>query len=62
MNTQDSSTSGNINATPASTPQFFSPTGYPFPAFSPTIPLTSIPTEYITETELAAALALIANN
>ena len=33
MNTQDSSTSGNINATPASTPQFFSPTGYPFPSY-----------------------------
>jgi hypothetical protein len=44
------------------TSETFEDPGYPFPAFSLTIPLTSIPAEYITETELTAALALIANN
>ena len=48
--------------TPANafTSQTFVSPGYPFPAYSPVFPLTSIPAEYITETELAAALA--ANN
>lgn len=45
---------------PSSTPSLTAP-GYPFPAFSPVFPLTSIPSEYITETELAAALAAINN-
>lgn len=40
----------------------FAGPGYPFPAYSPVFPLTSIPSEYITETELTAALALAANN
>jgi hypothetical protein len=42
------------------TRETFADPGYPFPAYSPVFPLTSIPAEYITETELAAALA--ANN
>ncbi len=44
------------------TSQTFAAPGYPFPAFSPAFPLTSIPAEYITETELAAALAANNNN
>ena len=45
---------------PSSTPSLTDP-GYPFPAFTPVFPLKSIPPEYITETELAAALAAINN-
>jgi hypothetical protein len=50
------------SSTPANviSSQTFAAPGYPFPAYSPVFPLTSIPAEYITETELAAALA--ANN
>ena len=44
------------------TRETFADPGYPFPPFTPAFPLTSIPSEYITETELAAALALAANN
>ncbi len=52
------------SSTPANviTSQTFAAPAYPFPAFSPAFPLTSIPSEYITETELAAALVLAANN
>ena len=44
------------------TRQTLTPPGFPFPPFTPAFPLTSIPSEYVTETELAAALALAANN
>ncbi len=42
------------------TRETLTPPGFPFPAFTPAFPLTSIPSEYVTETELAAALAAAA--
>ena len=53
-----------MSSTPSNvfTRQTFAVPGYPFPAFTPAFPLTSIPAEYITETELAAALAANNNN
>ena len=51
-----------MSSTPSNvfTSQTFAGAGYPFPAFTPAFPLTSIPSEYITETELTAALAAAA--
>jgi len=51
-----------MSSTPSNvfTSQTFAARGYPFPAFTPAFPLTSIPSEYITETELTAALAAAA--